>query len=337
MKTVQTKWLILAGVTLLIALGGFFYWQHSQHYPSTDDAYVNAHVVQVAPQVTGPVAQVLVRNQQYVRKGEALFDIDRKTFELAATQAQARLALAQHEVGADTAAVNAAAAEVQNQTVRLQNAEKQMRRIAQLHQQGFVSAQAYDDSVAALDAAKAQTEVARAKLNQARMALGSVGRENEHVREARAALEQAQLDLEHTHVAAACDGRIADLSLRPGNIARVNTPLFALVCDEQFWVDANFKETQLARIRAGQDVDITVDTYPGVHWHGRVENVGSASGAAFALLPPQNATGNWVKITQRVPVRITLVKSDTQHPLRVGTSAVVTVDTIHAPTAAAAR
>lgn len=334
MGKIQLKWVFLGALALLIAVGGFFYWQHSQHYPSTDDAYVNAHVVQVAPQVTGPVAQTYVSSQQFVHKGDALFDIDRTAFNLAVTQAQARLALARHEVGADTAAVAAAAAEVQNQEVRLRNAEKQAQRVGQLRQQGFVSAQAHDDAIAAVDAAKAQAEVARAKLNQARMALGSQGGQNEHVRAAQAALEQTQLDLAHTHIAAACNGRVADFSLRPGNIVRINMPLFALVCDEQYWIDANFKETQVARIRPGQDVEVSVDTYPGLKLRGKVENLSSASGAAFSLMPPQNATGNWVKITQRVPVRIVLLNVDAQHPLRVGTSALVTVDTVHTPAAA---
>jgi membrane fusion protein (multidrug efflux system) len=176
-------------------------------------------------------------------------------------------------------------------------------------------------------AAAAQLAVARARLNQARLALGRAGDQNERIREAEAALKQAQLDLAHTHVTAACDGQIAELTLQPGSTARAGNPLFALVCTDKFWIAANFKETQLERIKAGQSATIEIDMYPGHRFEGRVETISRASGVAFSLLPPQNATGNWVKVTQRVPVRIAVTSTDADYPLRVGTSATVTIDT----------
>lgn len=317
-------------LALLVAgtvLGGYFYWRHGRLYPSTEDAYVEANVVRVAAQVTGPVTRVHVRDQEPVRAGQPLFEIDARPFELAVAQARARLQMARQAAGSALAAVRAAEAEVENQKVRLDQARRNAARVADLRRQSFVSAQAHDDATAALDAAVAQLAVAEARLHQARLGLGRVGDQNERIREAEAALKQAELDLAYTRVAAACDGQIAQLALQPGSTARAGVPLFALVCTDTFWVDANFKETQLERIRPGQPAELEFDMYPGRRVAGRVEAISPASGVAFSLLPPQNATGNWVKVTQRVPVRIAVLARDPNYPLRVGTSVKVTVDT----------
>lgn len=330
------RWTLFAVLALGVATGGYVYWRHGKLYPSTDDAYVEANVVRIAAQVTGPVTRVHVQNQEHVRAGQLLFEIDPRPFDLAVAQARARFQMAVQDVGSDAAAVRAAEAEVQNRKVDLDKARKNARRIVDLRKQGFVSAQAHDDATAAVDAAVAQLAVARARLNQARINLGETGDRNHRVREAEATLKQAELDLAHTKVTAACEGQIAEMSLRPGNTARAGTPVFALVCTDKFWVDANFKETQLERIKPGQPVDIELDMYPGKHFEGRVETISPASGVAFSLLPPQNATGNWVKVTQRVPVRITVASSDAAYPMRVGTSATVTVDTTASANAVAA-
>lgn len=321
------RWILLVLLVLGVAGGGFYYWWNGKRYPSTDDAYVEANVVRVAAQVTGPITQVYVQDQEHVHAGQPLFEIDQRPFDLAVTQAQAKLQMARQGMQSDTAAVQAAEAEVENRKVQLDKARKNVQRVADLRKQGFVSAQAHDDAVAAVDAAAAQLAVARARLKQARLGLGDTGDQNQRIREAEATLKRMELDLSHTQVGAACDGQIAELSLQPGSTARAGTPLFALVCTDKFWVDANFKETQLERIKPGQPVDIRLDMYPGRHFAGRVETIGRASGVAFSLLPPQNATGNWVKVTQRVPVRIAVLRSNADYPLRVGTSASVTVDT----------
>lgn len=330
------KWFVSGVVILAVAVGGYLYWRHGKLYPSTEDAYVEANVVRVAAQVTGPVTHVHVHDQQHVASGDSLFDIDRRPFELTVAQAQARLQMARQGMGSDMAAVRAAEAEVESHKVLLDKAQKNARRTADLRAQNFVSAQAHDDAVAAVDAAAAQLNVAQARLHQARVSLGSAGDQNQRIREAEAALKQAELDLAHTRVTAACEGQIAELSLQPGSTARAGNPLFALVCTDKFWVDANFKETQLERIRPGQPVELALDMYPGRRFEGRVETISRASGVAFSLLPPQNATGNWVKVTQRVPVRIAVLSPDPNYPLRVGTSAKVTVDTTTETSAVAA-
>ena len=324
---IRWKW----AISVLIAAGligaVYAYWRHSEIYPSTDDAYVDAHVVQVAAQVSGPVMRVFVTNQQPVRRGEPLFTIDPASFRIALARAQARLALAHQTVSADSAAVVAAEAALADRRVLLANAQVTANRIRRLRDRGFVSAQAYDNAEAAVHGANAQMNLAGAKLRQAQMTLGGSGTQNERVREAAAAVAQALLDLSHTHISAACSGQIAKLSLRPGDVVQNGTPLFTLVCGREYWINANFKETEIGRIRPGQPADISVDMYPGHSFRGRVEHISGAAGTAFSLLPPENATGNWVKVTQRVPVRVAVLDPDPKHPLRVGTSAEVTIDT----------
>jgi membrane fusion protein (multidrug efflux system) len=320
--------LTIAGVAVAgLSVAAYFYWEHAALYPDTDDAYVNANVVRVAPLVAGRVTEVHVRNQQHVAAAAPLFDIDPEPFALAVRQAEAQLAMARQDTTAGAAAVRVADADVNNREVLLQNAAANAERTRRLVAKGFLSHQAGDDAAAAQKSAAAELASSQAKARQARAQLGRTDDRNDRVQLAAAALAQARLNLDHTRMRATCEGDIAELSLRPGNTVQENVPLFALICSHERWVDANFKETELERIRSGQPVQIRVDSYPGHVFEGRVENVGGAAGAAFSLLPPQNATGNWVKVTQRVPVRILVTKLDSGFPLRVGTSATVTVDT----------
>ena len=140
-------------------------------------------------------------------------------------------------------------------------------------------------------------------------------------------MDQARWNLEHSRIIAPCEGIVTGLTLRPGDAARAGIANFILVCTETFWVDANYKETDLKRIQPGQSAEIAVDMYPGLVLKAVVQSIDPAAGAAFSLLPPENATGNWVKVTQRVPVRVRVLKPDPRYPLRVGTSAQVTIDT----------
>lgn len=320
--------LLAATAAALIAAGGAYgYVHHSQLYPSTDDAYLDAHVVHVAAEVSGPVIGVHIANQRQVRQGDALFEIDATPYELALAQTEAHLQGERQSVAQDEAAVASAQAEVHNREVLLANAERRMHRAHELIAQHYIAQQANDDADANYRSAQAALDVARAELHVAQQRLGTPGDDNQRIREAQAAVGQAHWNLDHTHVTAACDGRISELSLRPGDSIRTGTPVFVLVCDGSFSVYANFKETELGRIRTGQAVEIHLDMYPDQVFRGEVESINAASGAAFSLLPPENATGNWVKVTQRVPVRIRLPEQNGQFPLRVGTSATVTIDT----------
>ena len=231
------------------------------------------------------------------------------------------------DVAHDSAAVASAEAEVKRQQILLQNATNRASRSLQLKGNHYVSQQSLDDAEADKLAAAASLAVARAHLKEAREQLGQTGDHNQAVQEAQVALDKARWQLDNTIVTASCDGRIEQLTLQPGDSVQTGQSDFVVVCNQHFWVSANFKETELANIHPGQPVDITLDMYPGVSFHGKVESINAASGVAFSLLPPQNASGNWVKITQRVPVKILVESNDPQHPLLVGTSAEVRVNT----------
>ncbi len=291
---------------------------------TTENAYINADVVNVASLVSGRVTAVYVRDNQQVHKGDALFDVDPKPFVIALERAQADLALARQAARQDGAEVTAARAQVDQAEGDLANVRTIYARDKELVGQNFLSQQALDDAKTRMQTLQASLDHAKAKLSKA-LSAPEKTEERGDVLKAQAAIDQARLDLEHTHITATNDGQISNLSLTAGSLVNAGAPLFALIADNSFHIDANFKETELGGIHPGQPVDIKVDMYPDQRFQGAVESLSGGTGTAFSLLPPQNATGNWVKIAQRVPVRIKLATTDAAHPLRIGATATVTV------------
>lgn len=319
------KWGIVLVVLALAAFFGYRFWRHSQLYASTDNAYVNADKVEIAPQVAGPVTNIYVHDNQAVKAGAPLFEIDARPYRLALEKAEAQLQLATQSVSQQSAAVTAAQAQVAQRQAELTNAQANLRRTRSLVAKGFLSEQGGEAASTQVATATAALNAARANLEQAQSALGKTGEDNASVQAAQAALNQAKLDLQHTQVTAPTDGVVTNFSLRPGNVVQPGVPLFVIISNNNYWVDANFKETELDRIRTGEKATIEVDMYPDHPFNGVVESLSGGSGTAFSLLPPQNATGNWVKVTQRVPVRVRVENPDPRYPLRVGTTATVTI------------
>ncbi len=321
---IANKKLIIAGLLLAALLGGFAYMHFSGLSRSTENAYINADVVNVASLVAGRVIAVHVKDNQHVRKGDALFDIDPEPFAIALSRAQADLALARQTARQDNAEISVARGQVAQTESDLANARTSYARDQELVAKHFLSQQSLDDAQTRSQSLQASLEQARAKLTKA-LSIPVKPEERGDVLKAQAAIAQARLDLEHTHVTAAQDGQLSNLTLAAGSLVGVGIPLFALIADNSFHIEANFKETELVGIHPGQDVDIQIDMYPGQHFKGTVESLSGGTGTAFSLLPPQNATGNWVKIAQRVPVRIKLAPTDAEHPLRIGATATVSV------------
>jgi membrane fusion protein (multidrug efflux system) len=318
------KKLIAAGGIIVLLAGGFAYMHFSEKTRSTENAYINADVVSVASQVNGRVIAVHIKENQSVKKGDVLFDIDPEPFNIALTRAQADLAIAGQSARQDHAEINAAKAQVAQTESDLSNARANDARNRELVAKKFLTQQAADDTQARVLALQASLDQAKAKLAKA-LSAPEKTEERGDVLKARAAIAQAKLDLQHTHVVAEQNGQISNLTLTGGSMVSVGQPLFALIALDSFHIDANFKETELAGIHPGQDVDIQIDMYPGQHFKGTVDSLSGGTGTAFSLLPPQNATGNWVKIAQRVPVRIKFTPTDAEHPLRIGATATVTV------------
>jgi len=309
---------------ILIGIASYFVLTMNQR--STENAYINADVVEVAAQVPGRVIAVHVIDNQQVHKGDPLFDIDPAPFRIALARAQADLAQAMQTAREDNAEVAASRAQVEQTSVDLGNARANYTRARELVARHFLTQQAADNAHTKVEALQAALNEAKAKLKKA-LSAPEQPDERADVLKARADVAQAKLNLSYTHVIAEQDGEITNLSLTPGTLVAVGQPLFALIATNSFHIDANFKETQLSGIRPGQPVDIDIDMYPDHHFHGTVESLSGGTGTAFSLLPPQNATGNWVKIAQRVPVRIKLDALDPSYPLRIGATATVTVHT----------
>jgi len=322
-KTVK----ILLGVVIVIvaATGGYLFWQHSQAYRSTDNAYVNAQIVQVAAQVGGPVIAVYVKEGEPVKAGQVLFDIDPAPFQVALEQAEAKLAQAQQDNHENLSVVTSSAAAVDQAQVALAATRINADRLHATRLKGYVSQQDDDNAQAQLHEAEAALAGAQARLSGAQDKLAATGHATPAVLAARAAVDQARLDLAHTHGIASEDGWVTNLSLVPGSAVVPGVPLFSVVVRGSFWVDANFKETELPGIHNGQQATIAIDMQPDHTYAAVVDTIGYGTGAAFSLLPAQNATGNWVKVTQRVPVRIRFTGDAANQPYRVGASAQVTV------------
>jgi membrane fusion protein (multidrug efflux system) len=325
MERIKThKGTIAIALAIIALIGGFTYMHYSGLSRSTENAYINADVVSVAALVAGRVTAVYVKDNQHVRKGDPLFDIDPESYAIALMRAQADLALARQAARQDNAEISVARAQIAQIESDLANARTSYARDKELVAKHFLSQQSLDDAQTRQQSLQASLEQAHAKLTKA-LSAPQKPEERGDVLKAQAAIEQAGLDLGHTHVTAEQDGQISNLSLTAGSLVGVGEPLFALIAENSFHIDANFKETELVGIHPGQDVDIQIDLYPGEHFKGTVESLSGGTGTAFSLLPPQNATGNWVKIAQRVPVRIKLAQTDAEHPLRIGATATVSV------------
>jgi membrane fusion protein (multidrug efflux system) len=324
--------LLKAGIVfslLAIAVAGYYLWsRHSTRYPSTNDAYVHANVVHLASQVSGTVSAVHIRSFEPVKQGDVLIEIDPKSFRAAVRNAQAELDLARQDVATLTQSVAEAKANLQSAQARFADAQAEWLRVTDLVKKGDLPPAKGDAQEAVVKEAKASITAAESQVAKANAALGAPGDDNASVIAAQAKLTLAKIDLAHTKIAAPADGFVGEVSIRPGSLASQGLELMQMIDTSHWWVDANFKETDLVRIRDGQQVDVSIDILPATTFHGHVEGISPASGAAFSLFPPQNATGNWVKVTQRFPIRIALDPAPAIDGLRVGASASATVDTV---------
>lgn len=314
-------------IFIFLCAGGIWYWHYNRDYPSTDDAYVKAHVITVAPQIDGNVIDVKVQNHQYVTQGQLLFSIDNQAYQIELAKAQAQLDATKNQITAADMEVDSTRAIVQEKQAELTNTRADTQRIVSLVRQNYESKSAGDLATKNLSVAKAALLSAQAQLKQAEQNRGELGENNSQWRAAQTAISAAKLNVSYTQVFAATSGFVANFDLQPGDKVNAYQPVFAIIENNSWWLDANFKETQLSRIAAGQPVKITLDMYPGKAFKGTVASISDGSGASFSLLPPENASGNWVKVTQRFPVKIILSAEDQHFPYRLDASATATVDT----------
>ena len=327
------RWRLLGGLLAVLATVGAVYgtyWAQVLRYrQSTDDAYVGGNVVQITPQISGTVVAIGADDTQFVKAGQPLVRLDPADAHVALDQAEAQLARTVRDVRNLYATSSQLAATVQMRETELAATQSDLARRQRLGVSGAVSGEELQHSVDAVKTAQAELLAAEQQLaaNRARVD-GTTLQDHPQVRDASAAVRNAYLTLERTELVAPVAGFVARRNVQLGQRVSTGTPLMAVVPLDQVWVDANFKEPQLAHMRIGQPVKLTADLYGGrVVYHGTVAGFGAGTGAAFSLLPAQNATGNWIKIVQRVPVRVALDPREiAAHPLQIGLSMKAEVD-----------
>jgi len=323
--------LLVIVLAAALIVGGVMWWLQARQWETTDDAFIDTHMVLIAPQVAGRVKQVLVDDNQKVTAGQLLVEIDPAIFQAQLDQAEASRAaaaggLAQANAQQAVALANAqqARAEVGVAEANATNAAHQLQRTQPLVERQFASRQQLDNDFANARSTAANLDAAQKKLAsveaQLKAAASQIDTAKANLKSAEAQEEQARLNLAYTKVMASEAGRIAHKNVATGDYVQVGQNLMALV-PLKVWVTANFKETQLDHMRVGQPVEIRIDAYPDKVFHGHVDSFEAGSGAAFDLLPPQNATGNYVKVVQRVPVKIVFdTPPDPHFPLGPGMS-----------------
>ncbi|HEX8302183.1 HlyD family secretion protein [Sphingomonas sp.] len=326
----KRRWLrplLMFGVPLvLLAIVGYFYLTGGGTV-STDNAYVSQDKVSVSSDVAGRIVNVAVKENQIVKKGDLLFQIDAEPYRIAVASARAQIAAAQVNVQTLQTSYAGTGADIQAARDTLQAAQQDYARQAELMKSGFTTR-------ARLEQAQHSVEQARASVNRAasdaaearsKLSTGSAG-ENPQLAAARVQLAKAQLDLSRTRVYAPADGIVSQSDrLQVGQMMVTGLPALTIVRGQGAWLEANFKETDLNKMRVGQQAEVSFDAYPGLHLKAHVASIGAGTGSEFSVLPAQNANGNWVKVTQRVPVRIA-IDEQSSRPLIAGLSADVTVD-----------
>ncbi len=315
--------------------GGYLYVDDARHFESTDDAFIAARQSAIAPKVSGNITAVPVSDNQHVAAGQVIARLDDRDYRVALSQAEAQVAAAQANIenidaqlGVQQAQIAGNQAQVDQAQAALVFAQQQADRYQHLEKTGFGTVQNSEQYTSQLHQQQAGLLSAQAALNLAQRKVDALNAQRKSavasLAEAKAKRDQAQLNLSYTTVTAAQPGRVVNLSAAVGQFAQPGTNLTMFVPDE-IWVTANFKEIQLDRMRPGQKVSLRIDAYPGRDLHGHIDSVQPGSGTAFSLLPAQNATGNYVKIVQRVPVKIVMDDAPTDVALGPGMSVVPTV------------
>jgi membrane fusion protein, multidrug efflux system len=334
MRAVSRIVLLVVAVIVVLAaiLPAYRYYGYFESHVSTDDAYVDGSVSLVSSRIPGTVARLYVMENWGVKAGDLLLTLDPRDYQVRVAQAEAQLARARQSVDELYAQLQAAESGVNLAGSQLRETQLDYNRAKALREQNVVSTQFYDQATTALRVAGADQDLAEHQLQQARAALGGdivdhARYDRPIVQQAQAVLDGAKLDLSYTEIRSPIAGVITRKNVHVGNRIQPGEPLMALVPVDRLYVTANFKETQLTDVRVGQPADIQADIYPGFVYRGHVDSISVGTGAAFALLPPENATGNWVKVVQRVPVKVVL--NEPQPPdklLRMGLSVDVTLD-----------
>jgi membrane fusion protein (multidrug efflux system) len=321
--------LLLLGPVAVFVVGSYVY-MNTGRYVETDNAYIKATMAIISAEIAGQITAVAVRENQHVHKGDVLFEIDDDPYRVGVERAESQLEAVASFINGLQASYQQGLEELALAHTNIAFAERELAREQSLAERGLGSEIDLDEARHELDIARQRVPIIEQGLAQLRAQLGgalSLDVESHAAyRTVRSMLDSARLDLERTVVRAPFSGA-ASRAPTVGTYVTQGVPVMSLVSDRDIWIDANFKETQLTHVEVGQSVGVRIDTYPEREWRGTVESISQATGAEFSVIPAQNASGNWVKVAQRIPVRIALEVAGDDPPLRAGMSAIVEIDT----------
>ena len=322
---------LLVVVPLIAVAIGTYIYAESGRYVTTENAYIKSNVIAISADVSGRVEWVGVDDNTLVREGQILFRLDQQPFKIALERSEAELELVRTQVEHLRADYHEAVAQVAAEEEKVKFLTRQLARQKTLKERKLASEQAYDVAAHDLSLARRQVRVLRQRVHGVLQSLGGnpAIEAEEHPRFLRARTErdQAEIALADTTVEAPVDGVVSNMKLQAGEYVEEGHAVFTVIENGKVWVEANLKETQLTHVLEGQTASITVDAYPGVEWPATVDAIAPATGAEFSVLPPQNATGNWVKVVQRIPVLLDVEQPPKGHPLRAGMTVTVAIDT----------
>jgi membrane fusion protein (multidrug efflux system) len=322
--------IVVPGVAALV---GAFFYVNGQRYVTSENAYVKADKITITSEVSGKVLAVEVREHDTVEQGQLLFRIDDEPYRIALEDASAQRERIRAEVESLRARYRVKRAELKLAREDLAYFERTFKRRQKLLKKGNVSEERFDQARRNENSARQKIAILKSEMTQ--ILTGLNGKSNLKAEEypkflqAQATYDRRLLDLQRTLVYAPASGRVSKIELEPGEFVKSEEPLFAVISDQDVWVEANLKETQLTHVNVGQNVVVEIDAYPDIKWRAIVESISPATGAEFAILPPQNATGNWIKVVQRLPLRLVFEDPKSGPILRAGMSVEIEIDTEH--------
>ena len=320
---------IALAIMVLFMVGAIIgYLRYRSFHIITDDAFVDGNINYISPQISGKVKEVLVDSNQLVEEGRVLVRIDTKDIEAELVAAKRNLDVVSNKIAGQYASIDVLDAQIKQLQAQRRLLSKEKKRLSTLLKKGAVSREDYDKLLAQWQANNAQIEATRKQKKQVEVSIGNKDPEGKEasVRFAEALIARIELQLEHAVIRSPVKGHVTRKNVTVGQVVTPGQPIMAVVSLDDLWIVANYKETELTDVRPGQPVTFKIDTYSGVKFSGVVDSIMAGTGSVFSLLPPENATGNYIKIVQRIPVKIKIIDVDTKkYPLRLGMSVVPTI------------